>query len=166
MQLTQLRPPANWRFLVYFTIATAGFVVQVYHVSDEYFQYVTVTQMTIIRPIWTIPPALIFCFYLTMVADRDTASKYGLDSTDEDILEKVTVEQLFEMTPPLDNLIDRCLLKSRGYGLEFKSGADCEKLLVIKKFFKQQSVCYSFTVKDQRRYSLRYLTNSMEGPKF
>lgn len=158
----------RWSLLIYFLLAMLGCLLQVYHISDQFFEYDTVTQLTMRRPINAKPPALILCFFLSQCYDPKIVQKYGLNTSDKQLPEKITLDQIFELTPTLQDQFKTCRLRTQGYRLSdrMKGNENCKQHFEIVKFYKQRLICFYIKLKDERPFFLEQLYNSIQFAKY
>ncbi|KAI1305848.1 hypothetical protein HDE_01195 [Halotydeus destructor] len=147
-------------------VALVGCVYQIYAISWQYLQYETVSNLQIDRPATVTPPSVILCLEFKFAVSQRTIFDQHLGS-DEEFFEKATVGQLFNFTAPAEGLIKNCTIKYSGsYGQATALSELCHELITVRKFLKQQYVCYSFTIDDQNKFYRSHITNARKPPRF
>jgi len=130
----------------------------------------TCVYLSIAKPRKLSPPALIMCFEQDALTLSYTLSSRGLRSEDSINFSanlvssnsaNETVYRLLKSTPTTDEIVREVYVRNR-HGL-MEQGNSSE--FVIKKFFKQGYICYSFSLKNRSFLHFR-LSNGLEQPKF
>ncbi|KAI1286181.1 hypothetical protein HDE_11182 [Halotydeus destructor] len=129
---------------------------QLFDVLNEYFHYETVTRVALKRPFTTRPPSLVVCLTL-----RSLVPSYKAGN--------LTVKQMADSTPKMEGLIDYCRIReANGFRLSFSnSSQECEQMFDLRKYIKQNYVCYSFDLNGSiLDFKVYHITNSLRFPKF
>ena len=104
---------------------------------------------------------------LKTIIDADTQEKLNVNASDDASLKKLTMDDIFQITPRVKGFIKKCKVKSsHGYHLAKMESEECHQHIEVKKFFKMRYICYSITLSQRSQYFVHYLTNSIEGPKY
>lgn len=133
-------------------LCVAGCLFQTYEVSDNYFQYGTVTELSITMPDKLRVPAISLCVYYPNILNLSTKN-FDLDEQDFEAMQQLfTVQELLRFTPSArSQLFDFCVYrKIRSYANQYLNGDKCYQVFSVDKFYVQDSICYRFTFKGHR----------------
>lgn len=146
---------SKWTTAFLILMSITGFTWQVVVVSVEYFAYKTTTAVTFSLPLHVKPQMSALCFRYRDIMDRKQISDdqhKDPNARDRRKGEQLTIEQIFKYTPDVNQVIDRCLVREvEGTIRDEIEG--CGEYFAIKKFFKQEEMCYHF----ERRHQLDIL---------
>ena len=152
---------------LFLCFCAAGLLWQLVTVTEEYFRYKVITSTIIFIPDTIKPTAITMCFNLFNVLNlvslkRDM--KIFLDKnngqlTKEQLINNLTIRQLFDYTPSNDSIVS-----SMTYKLKNQSHPEVVSRgnLSILKFLRQFNVCYKIQVKSNKE-SLSYRENSISN---
>lgn len=133
------------RLLIAWVFSLGGCFFQVYHICDVFFEYETVTQLTIRHPSEVAPPRVALCF------EREASSKLSKNLSDE-------ITFIF-------------VSNREGYG-DRRSDLPNKRLNVddfvtTNYFYKRDHLCFSIALANgTRRFKTSFLTRTKTGPKY
>jgi hypothetical protein len=129
----------------------AGLTWQLYLVCKIYFSYKVTTSLRIEFPPTVSPQATSFCARNTDILQFDRLNaktgknwSYTMDlDTIRKYQEELTVNQFFEFTPPVDEVIQRILYRAKGtYERFVKAGREVYDTFTVTKYAYLEYVCY------------------------
>jgi hypothetical protein len=135
------------------TFAVIGFSVQVTHVSNQYFKYVTTSDVTSFRPVMLQRHYTAICFKFSEILDKERLrNDLGIEFAVvtnlaeavamEDLL---TVKQIFDYTPSESQVIKYCIYRTDDWSFGESNGTDCNQLFHINKFMTLENMCYKIS---------------------
>ena len=113
-------------YTIYALIATIGFAIQTYKISNEYFKYQTVTRLTIHRPKKQQPPDVSFCFRMRDFVKFENESLFK------------SPKSAFDQTPPGDKLVESGEVNDLNTFVQHKI---TDNQIKVTKYVKQRYVC-------------------------
>lgn len=131
------------RLLLAWSISLSGGIFQIYQVSEQYFRYETVTQLSIYYPKEVVPPKVAACFA------RDLGSNIF-----KDIETRIRIE-----------INGRRLLNPKAIILNGTTNAEKYRLN-ITKFKKNYHECFSLALRNDEPFEARWLTTVSAEPQF
>lgn len=142
------------------TFSLFGLVLQVYYISDQYFDYDTVTELAFSRSNKLKPPKVILCFPQACALNQVVAANRTFWS--------MTVKELFEASYSPDDLTDQYRIHSNtSYGSEHQGHDNLSDTYISStKFLKRNHICYSFQLNLDIEFYEHHLTNSFLSPRF
>lgn len=159
---------SRWIKHVLLLIALAGFTWQVTVVSIEYFGYKTTTIVSFgLRSRVGVQISAICVRYRDVIdterIKKETGIKFAARKSsvwhEEQRVERLTIEQIFEYTPDADGVISNCVTTD-SYG-NLKRSKECRVYFEAIKYFKQEHICYQFHRKQKDDYPIESVTHSM-----
>ena len=157
----------------FIALCIMGFVFQVYNIGNNYFKYLTATTTDIKMPLKLRTPAVSLCVrYGDVIKGKDGKWTYTMNDTErmEHLLHlqtTMTLKNIFEMTPPTENLLTSCLQRKQGsYRAIEYNASECGPLFKISKYFIMEFICYRFepfdwTPQDSPFYSYQNIAFSL-----
>lgn len=165
----------TWKVCIV-TVILLGFIWQTILISSKYFQYQTVTQLTISRPDYIVPPAVTLCIdYPDLlnrsmfhhlpefegIANNKSSFSTGLTSV------YLTIKDIFKMTPNVSDLFNHQRINTSCiYHLPHKyylaTEGDCQARFSFRKHYKGRQICYSIEFHHESRFTLRHLSTTLE----
>ena len=146
--------------LISFIVSLAGLIWQVVNISIVYFDYGTLTQLTMSRPGEITPPAFSLCFAHWSFKFGQTTEMYGSKYFNSPAL-------AFEHTPTLNaSSFVNCYLPSEKNDFSYRAyrgnrSKICGDLFSITKSNKQWKVCYTFQLRTPTEYKLHFIGNAL-----
>lgn len=129
-----------------------GFLIQTIGVCKMYFEYQTSSSIELRVDDKMNMPSLSLCVRYYDILNRTNHEKYGIHPNwsghigVEHDQSKLTIRQIFELTPTGNATIDKCHRRSKDMeAMDGLSRKDCLKELNITKYFMQENVCYAYT---------------------
>ena len=151
------------RKLIYWLFAIVGCAAQIYQISRQYFAYDTVTELTITRPTYVQPPAVLICSrYKDLVINDRMMERVSSEAQNQNL----TIREIFSVTPTTDELITRCKRHSSNTYNDLPLIRNCSKYFMLEKVFKQNQICYSYDIGSNHTFEYRYLTNGYSGADY
>lgn len=133
-----------------------GFVYQMTQILREYFEFKTTTKVALELQTELINPSIIFCIRCTDIIDRTNYQKYGIHqkasfNTAEYLsdLSKLTISDIFELTPDPSNTMIKCQFRENEYNVETYNRSHCYSILNITKYQEGVFICYQFRTRIQ-----------------
>ena len=171
------------RFLI-IAASMIGFTFQVYQISQQYFSFTTRTQITIRPPNTVGKHHVALCCSLFDILDykrleSDTGitrsslfntsevtskidTRYNGSSIIIEAMERyLTVHQMLNYTPAVDQVFDSCMYRDRKDILSMLRKKECEKRLEVTKFLFLDSMCYQFGPRKPKEFSPFQIALSM-----
>ena len=149
----------------------AGLIFQLENIIELYFDYETVSELSIDVPTNITAPATSLCFPFTEVLDREELAKKFPRTRNEKIItlndvQRLTVSQMFHMVPMPAGLLKMCIYRAPFSYARFTGVEDCEDIFQVERYYKQQYVCYSFRMREMENtnFAFDYIQNSMRNP--
>ena len=152
-------------------ICLAGLSFQVFEITSEFFKYKTNTAIETFTIDFIQDPSAHACFRYFDVIDKDQLNKkWKTDYQDLDtnaiaeILEKVTIKELFEWTPSRDDIMSDCKIRvPRSYRMSGLLGYErCKQVFDITKYLHRDSMCYKFHLNDLAHGNKSYEMDKVE----
>lgn len=139
-------------FRILVALSIAGFLFQVYKVSDQYFRYETVTNVKEKERTEFTPSSTIFCVrYADLIDNYRVFKETGIrlervkNKRDAYRMEGLlTVDQIFKYTPDPQDSIKSCLFRQEDNDLKFMNRSQCYEIFNVTKYFTQEFICYLF----------------------
>ena len=154
-------------------LSVAGFMWQVFIVSIEYFGYKTTTAVTFNLLPYVKNQVTVLCVRYRDIMDRQRIRKergirfeassgqtQEMRVNDE---EQLTIEQIYNYTPAVEHVIDRCTVPDEEGSRIEEVAEECGKYFTIKKYFKQEHICYQFFRHAAVKHSIEQITHSMRN---
>lgn len=173
---------------IYLLSCVIGFLYQISMISSEYFSYQVSSDLFIQIPIELNAPDTSICVRYSDVFNVKEYSrrngikiheKTGSTSLKYKLGKIVTIQDIFNYTPSVKEVISSCLIRlPKSYGYKAykdhhrrqydvsEEESDCEKLFHVNKFYTQDEVCYMFTLVPSQQESYQYhnLGQSLSKP--
>lgn len=127
-----------------------GFIVQVTQVSKQYFAFGTTTSVKLSRPTHVKNHPIAVCIRYSDLIDtarleRETGIKLhfvnGLKEAFKN-QELLTVDQIFEHTPPPESFIESCMFRQDHWTITKGNTTLCNQAFKVSKFFTLETMCY------------------------
>lgn len=159
--------------ICFLVLCFGGFLFQVFSVSEIYFSFPTTTLVTIAMPEELPPPDVSFCVrYVDILSSEFINQMTNGSEFDEvehvpKIQNTITVSQIFEKTPSVDDMIGMCFLpRYESYNVMEGNASFCNNSFEIDKYYAQEYICYRFTIKNgnSSTYSYHNLAFSLAHP--
>jgi len=133
--------------LFFSTLCILALTYHVGKISTRYFKYETLTHLEMKRPSQVAPPAFSLCIrYTEFLLDHKLKSIIWTQFKEESYYRNVTVRQIFDHTPPGDQLFLSCMVRYPGsYIIRSYSTNQCLKFFNILKYYVQEYICYQFS---------------------
>lgn len=135
-----------------FHIACAtGLFYQVRGISGYYFEYQTITELTMDIPERLRPPDLSTCFQFTQIldfarlaSDRHLTINVKDDDAITKLLRNITLVDVFKYVPDKSRVTTNCVVRpNSSYTFSiFHTPTECNERLEIDMFYMQNFVCY------------------------
>ena len=149
-------------------LCLVGCLYQLTVITMDYTKYRTVTRMR--RSVSNdLPvPNLALCVRYTDILDFSqiktdlniTVNKKGSDV--KRAMSLLTLSQVFKYTPPIDSVLVRCAYPVKGsITLKFEHGEECEKHMILSKFYLQEFMCYRFEARNTKTISFDQIGSSL-----
>ena len=125
---------------IYLIFAICGCCLQLFLISSDYFQYSTVTMITISMPTQLLAPSLSICIHYGNILNYSSKKFKNDEKMDMFTFQNYfTVKEILDSTPSADKgFFESCLYRIPGsFALKGFKGDDCYKLFKIEKFFTQ-----------------------------
>lgn len=143
--------PTRWLTWLFAAFCLAGFSVQVYYISDRYFEFTTATSTKIALPARINAYSASVCIrYPDLVPLEDGRPSYMLDSEAASariglLTQSMTIAQIFAATPVGDDLMVKCLYrKPHTYEIFRGTKDECLQVFPVTKYFMMEYICYAF----------------------
>ena len=139
--------------IIAIVVSLSGLIWQVAKVSEQYFRYSTLTQLSINRKSKIVPPSFTICFG----HQQFPKTTIGYNRTSRLFESPAAV---FKATPSVDQMFRGCILRSTRTSKKthFKfpnQTIECYRLFDIIKLNKQAKVCYQFEIKSNDSFDYR-----------
>lgn len=153
-----------------FLLAVSGFTVHVAIISMDYFEYKTVNKINVSTEDELPIPSLSLCFRYVDLLDRVKGQEYGIGKTIHkttsefnDDMGKLTVKQIFDLTPAAEDSIFDCDIREYRTMkmIERMSKEECGKKFSTNKYLMQEYICYDFERVDLRKYPFFKTTHAL-----
>lgn len=158
-----------WLFIA--SLCSYGFIIQVKHISNRYFDYKTRTVVQMILPIELIFPSISTCWgvndllNLTMVnsaipnrsshtfnQSKGIIKRWNSIDFDWDefysLIDNFSTADMFDFTPIPNQILDRsfgCRIRlPEEYVPRILNASTCHEMFEIKKYFEREHICYQF----------------------
>ncbi|KAI1293064.1 hypothetical protein HDE_06663 [Halotydeus destructor] len=142
-------------YVAYIVACTMGCTYQLSKISNEFFRYLVVTDMTMNIPNQLDCPAVSLCFLYSDLLPQNVTEKQAANLTIADILTQT----------PNRSLVTECKIRSPGrYDYEELKGQNCSDQFDIVKYFVQENICYMHSAKNNGSYAFRTLTGALQWP--
>ena len=163
------KKPSFWLFLI---LAFAGLMWQLVSICQLYFQYTVVTRTTVFIPTIINPMALNLCVQMSSIFDysgirNSTGNNWTYDAVisqlelNTQLLHDLTVEQMFEFTPPKHDVVDQVSFTNSSCSKKIDlEGHDAKKVMNVDKYLYMTYVCYRIGLIRDESLSLRHFTSS------
>ena len=163
------KKPSFWFFLI---LAFAGLMWQLVCICQLYFQYKVVTRTTVFIPTIINPMALNLCVDMSSIFDysgirNSTGNNWTYDAVisqlelNTQLLHDLTVEQMFEFTPPKHDLVDEVILTNRSFSIKIDLvGHDAKKVVKVDKYLYMAFICYRIGLIRDEPLPLRRFTST------
>ena len=141
-----------FKFLL-FTLCLAGFSYHVTDISIEYFAYKTNTKTFVSLNSRFENPSIVLCIRYMDIFDRSRhprlRQRFSNESEEEyeDDMKKLTVSDIFAMTPHPSQVMNSCDFREDDHGAAEHNASECEKLFHVNKYEVGRYVCYQFLTK-------------------
>jgi hypothetical protein len=143
-------------------IAAFGFGVQVTQVSIHYFSYGTHVQVHVLFPEKAVHHNVAVCVsYADLV--NWTALSNASEKDGENEKPKLTVRQLFELTPDVNNTIEACYFRVSNWRAKFLQGDECYNYFHVHKYMAQSYICYKFELLIEVTLDMSSITRSLSA---
>lgn len=151
--------------IVSLLLCLGGTLWQLTSICQEYFSYAVVSEVSLLKVYDIEPPALSLCLpYLEMIG----IEKFNYTTKDDklfdreklaqQIQETYSISTLFSLTPDITNLITMSWIrKTKSYDVD----TDISKFM-IKKYIRDQYVCYRFSHIDQSTSGFIYRSHHIQ----
>ena len=169
-------------------VSITGFIMQVYHISYQYFTYSTRAQITIQLPKTIGKHKVSLCFQLFDILDYkrlkeetnmsrseflnvDNASSNASISRDGNLLtieameRTLTVRQMFNMTPDANEVVENCMFRDDESDLNYYNRDECTKRQLVTKQVYLDMMCYQFQPRTVKGFDHNLVAQSM-GAQF
>ena len=147
--------------LIFLSLCVGGFVFQLYQVSDLYFKFLTSSKAEFQVQEMEKYQTIYFCPRYSDLLNRSRNLEHGLlpqkpKNTEEYLheLSVLTIKQIMDLTPSLDNLIATCMIRDQFSRFNFYDAVGCKHIFKISKFVNGERVCYSLSPNVTTRYSV------------
>ena len=142
--------------LVFSLLCLTGFLYQVIEISVLYFSFPTSTKVILELEGIHSKPSVVFCAQFIDILDRTYYEKYGIRSEQEllrdrsghDSIERelsvLTVQDIFDLTPKVNKVMQGCRLRRNSYQLTPYDLEFCRKIFHINKYIQGKYLCYQF----------------------
>ena len=133
--------------LVYSVLCLFALTYHVGKISSKYFRYETLTNLQMNAPKQVAPPGFSLCIrYTEFLRGRNLKYSIWTESKEEQYYRNVTVRQIFNNTPPGDQLFAECKIREpRSYIVRRYLTNQCLKYFDILKYYVQEYICYRFS---------------------
>ena len=142
-------------YILFVVVCSAGFLYQAAEVSLEYFKYSTTTKVFLHMDNDFSNPSVVFCVRYTDILDRRDYKKYGINpSLSYDYkdwasdMSKLTIKDIFHLTPKADDVILGCQYRQHDYDLTSYNETQCRSLFRVVKYHEGRSICYVFNTQN------------------
>ena len=146
-------------YICFFLVCLFGCLYQLTHVSRQYFAYKTTTKVESQLQDVVRYPALILCTRISdFVKDTDLQR---LNLSPHQLLNNLTVKQLFDLTPAANESIHQCSLKVDGNSHYKQYPRDvCYEYFAVKKYITSNYICYHVYSRQDLNYSINEVANA------
>lgn len=144
------------RITACWAVCLSGCLLQNYYISQQYFKYETVTQLTINRPDLITPPNFVTCFGFLPVYKQ-------LNKTAD--FDNMTIAELLANIPTVAEVIDFGK-RHDSFSLMGSRAKNFSDDFLGHRFMKQQKFCYSLQLRKDHTFSAASLFNGYQGPYF
>ena len=152
-------------------VCIVGLILQLENIIELYFEYETVSELSIDVPTNITAPAMSLCIPYTEIIDREKLTEIMPHTENETILllsdvQHLTLSQMFLSVPMPAGLLKVCIYRAPYSYARFTGSEDCEDVFTVERYYKQQYVCYSFRMREMERaqFAFDYIQNSMRNP--
>jgi hypothetical protein len=136
--------------LLMLAVAIIGSSIQVITVSNQYFKYVTTTDVSFERPKVLVPHKIGICIkFSEILLEEKLRDETGIMFGDADVTEQrqadedlLTVKQIFDYTPPEDRVIKECMYRLNNWSIRESNTTDCYPHFNVSKFMTNEMMCY------------------------
>ncbi|KAI1301391.1 hypothetical protein HDE_03047 [Halotydeus destructor] len=146
--------------LVSWILVAIGSIVQIGYISEQYFAYETVSEVSIGKETQIVPPKMIMCMEAEAAARNATEYERIISSYSDEM----TVGAILDNSYDIEELIQYYYVHDAD-SYTFRKYYYIGSLLKSKKFLKRNSVCYSFYLDASVKFPEHYLTNGLQMPR-
>ena len=143
----------NFFKFLFFVLCLTGFSYHVTDISIEYFTYKTNTKTFVSLNSRFENPSIVLCIRYMDIVDRSQHPRlekifsYKNEEEYEDDMKKLTVSDIFSMTPHPSQVINSCGFREDDHGTTEYNASECKKLFHINKYEIGRYICYQFLTK-------------------
>ena len=158
-----------------YLIALAGFLFQVVTVSVQYFSFKTILRTEYQGQRSVRSHDIAACIRYNDLLDLDrlheetgihvaklTANESVQVAMDNEA--KLTVKQIFDYTPPGDNVVTSCTYRPDDWDLETGDAGVCGQRFLVTRFFTQERICYHVSETSHTLHDAAFLSLSTYYP--
>ena len=160
--------------VIFVLCCLTGFLYQSIEISIDYFSYKTTSKVFLYTDKKHSNPAVVFCARYTDILNRSRHQEYGIHpfrsdrkSIWGDDMSKLTVKEIFDLTPDPKQVIHGCQYRHHDYDLTtYNSVSSCNKLFRIQKYHEGRFICYQFrTTKQKDEFDCAAIARSFHSPR-
>lgn len=139
--------------------------VNLMHLSNKYFSYITATNVAPNFPLTLEVPKTSICFRSSFVNQSESYS-YSFTSSDLPLLNE-KFDDIFAKMPDVSKILSSCKYRDfkRNLLLDEQDGEKCCKLFQVKRFRMLGFLCYRFSLIGDDIYSYNSVVNSLYEPR-
>lgn len=156
-------------FVLFLVLCLGGFLLQLQQISQEYFQYKTITRLDVNLGDLQNYVQMYFCPRYIDLVNRTNHQRYNLQAARplelSSILQEMrslTIKDILNLTPDAKNIMSTCMVRSADFDTPyFHSNEDCNKIFNITKSVNGERICYSFQLTAKMEYSHSSVSSSL-----
>lgn len=153
---------------VFRLLCVVGLLFQLFQVSQLYFTFQTTSKIKFEIPDVEDYQTIMYCPRYLDLVDRQYHEKYGIlkqpsqsDPEIEKEMTALTVEQIFQLTPAVSDVIDYCILRSGNtFTPLFSDKKSCEDFFLVFKSVNGERICYTFMPRFRSKHSIGDIASS------
>ena len=160
--------------VVFVLCCLAGFLYQAIDISIDYFSYQTTSKVFLYTDKKHSNPSIILCTRYTDILNRSRHHEYGIHpfrsdrkSIWGDDMSKLTVKDIFDLTPDPKEVIHGCQYRHHDHDLTtYNNISSCYNLFRIQKYHEGRFICYQFrTTKQKDNFDCGAIARSFYSPR-
>ena len=142
--------------ILLWVICAIGFGYHLYEISFKYFGFTTTTKTFVNLKHKLMTPSIVLCIRYMDIFDKEGGRKIGLvpkesnknEEENEELMNRLTVKQIFSLTPDSKQVINSCKFREDDHGLKKYNSTQCtQDVFKVSKYHAGRYICYQFMAK-------------------
>lgn len=156
------------KFLIIF-LCGIGCFYSIWLLSTSYFSYELITNISIKITGKIEMTAFSVCLYYPSILNHSSPKYFQFRHFNQLELQHtetiLTLEDVFQMTPKLDNVISKCLYRqAKTFDVFKEEKSKCYEHFTVSKYYTVQFICFKFVPKKTANFSLLNIKFSLTNP--